>query len=156
MAGVRRNMCVIADAYFNSEIEDCTREWTFEPESMDFVHMRLLIGSIPDWYALFAEAYKTLKPGGWIESYEGRMTVESDDGTVTETSAMSQWGRIFIHFGETIGRSFTIVEDEVQRKAMQAAGFVDIREEEYKVRWVLTFALTLTSLSFLVVISHGL
>lgn len=101
---------------------------------MDFVHMRLLVGSISDWDALFAEAYRTLKPGGWLESYEGRPIVESDDGSVTETSAMGQWGRIFIHFGETIGRSFTIVADGVQRKSMEAAGFVDIQEEEHKVR----------------------
>ena len=96
--------------------------------------MRLLVGSVSDWNALFAEAYKTLKPGGWIESYEGTPIVESDDGTVTETSAMGQWGPIFIHFGETIGRSFTVVADGVQRKAMEAAGFIDIQEEELKVR----------------------
>lgn len=96
--------------------------------------MRLLVGSISDWDALFAEAYRTLKPGGWIESYEGSPTVESEDGSITETSAMGQWGPIFVHFGETIGRSFTVVADGTQRKAMEAAGFIDIQEEELKVR----------------------
>lgn len=131
---MQANFYLTTNAHPNSEIEDCTQDWTFEPESVDFVHMRLLVGSVSDWNALFSEAYKTLKPGGWIESYEGTALVESDDGSITERHAMGQWGRIFIHFGETIGRSFTVVADGVQRKAMEAAGFVDIQEEEHKVR----------------------
>ncbi|CAJ0552277.1 Ff.00g062560.m01.CDS01 [Fusarium sp. VM40] len=52
------------------EIEDCTQEWTFAPNSADHIHIRWLIGSIPDWNQLFREAYKTCKPGGWVESFE--------------------------------------------------------------------------------------
>ena len=114
--------------------------------------MRLLVGSVSDWDALFAEAYRTLKPGGWIESYEGRPNVESDDGTVTDSSAMGQWGQIFIHFGETIGRSFTIVADGVQRKAMEAAGFVDIQEQEFKVRY--SFAQSINAVTPHILLYH--
>lgn len=32
-----------------------------------------------------------------------------------------------------MGSSFTVYEDEIQRKAMEAAGFVDIQSFEYKV-----------------------
>ena len=53
---------------------------------------------------------------------------------MTETSAISQWGKIFNNFGESINRPFTIVTDGTQRKAMEAAGFVDIRESNHKVR----------------------
>lgn len=118
----------------NSEIEDCTRDWTFEPETFDYIHIRWLIGSVSDWEAVFTEAYKALKPGGYLESFEGAAIVESDDNTVSETSALGQWGKLFINFGESIGRPFTIVPDEVQKKAMQAAGFVEIDEANYKVR----------------------
>ena len=118
----------------NSEIEDCTRDWTFEPETFDYIHIRWLIGSVSDWEAVFTEAYKALKPGGYLESFEGAAIVESDDNTVSETSALGQWGKIFINFGESIGRPFTIVPDEVQKKAMHAAGFVEIDEANYKVR----------------------
>lgn len=95
--------------------------------------MRLLVGSIANWEALFAEAYQVLQPGGWLESIENDPVLESDDNTVTEATALGQWGRIFGNFGNTIGRSFTLVADDVQKTAMQAAGFVDIQEVEYKV-----------------------
>lgn len=95
--------------------------------------MRWLVGSISDWDALYEQAFRALRPGGWIESYEGFAGVESDDGSVTADSPIGQWGRIFINFGESIGRSFTIVEDEVQRKGMRAAGFVDIEDADLKV-----------------------
>lgn len=109
------------------EIEDCTQEWTFRQDTYDFVHMRILIGSISDWSALFNEAYKTLKPGGWVESLETSPHVLSDDGSVGEGSAMSQWGNIYVDAGKKIGRSFTILDDDIQRKCMEEAGFVDIR-----------------------------
>ena len=64
---------------------------------------------------------------------ESTAVIESDDDTVTEATALGQWGRIFGNFGETIGRSFTVVADGIQERAMQAAGFVDIHVVEYKV-----------------------
>ncbi|QGI88814.1 hypothetical protein CEK26_000029 [Fusarium fujikuroi] len=63
------------------EIEDCTQEWTYEPNSFDYVHMRYMYGSISDWSALFKEAFRVCKPGGWVESYEASPRMESDDGT---------------------------------------------------------------------------
>ncbi|KAJ4328775.1 hypothetical protein N0V84_000780 [Fusarium piperis] len=46
---------------------------------------------------------------------------------------MSQWGKLFVQAGLKIGRSFTLVDDEEQRKGMEAAGFVDIQEFNIKV-----------------------
>ncbi|KPA35596.1 demethylmenaquinone methyltransferase [Fusarium langsethiae] len=114
------------------EIEDCTQEWTFAPNSADYIHIRWLIGAIPDWYRFFNEAYKTCKPGGWVETFEPSGIITSDDGTVKENSALDQWGKIFIEGGKKLGSSFTVYEDELQRKAMEAAGFVDIQQLEYK------------------------
>lgn len=115
------------------EIEDCTSEWTFSTNSFDYIHMRYLVGSIIDWTALYKEAFATLRPGGWLESFEGSPHMISDDGTVPEKSAISQWGKFFEEGGRTMGRSFLIVDEGVQRKAMEEAGFVDIQEWEFKV-----------------------
>lgn len=90
--------------------------------------MRWLVGSIADWDALFSEAYKTLKPGGWFESYEAAPVFESDHTDIPESSALGQWAKFFVEGGKKIGRPFTVVQDGLQRKALEAAGFVDIQE----------------------------
>jgi hypothetical protein len=60
--------------------------------------------------------------------------VTSDDGTVKPGSALDTWGRLFVESGEKIGRSFKIISEDLQRKGMEAAGFVDIQTVKYKVR----------------------
>ncbi|KAJ4157457.1 hypothetical protein NW754_009100 [Fusarium falciforme] len=110
------------------EIEDCNQEWTFDAETFDYVHFRYLIGCIPDWTALFKQAYRVLKPGGWIESFEVSPTMVSDDNTVAPDSALAQWDKIFIEASKKMGNSFTVVADQVQKPAMEEAGFANIEE----------------------------
>lgn len=121
----------------SSEIDDCTREWTYDENTIDFVHVRWLVGSIADWTALFKEAYKCLKPGGWLESHEPSSAFENEGEPFDDKSALSQWGKIFVKGGIKFGRSFTLFQDQIQRKAMEAAGFVEIGERDIKVSWSL-------------------
>ncbi|KAJ4423997.1 hypothetical protein N0V82_001244 [Gnomoniopsis sp. IMI 355080] len=114
------------------EIEDCTTPWTFSPATFDYVHLRYLVGSIVDWTALFKEAYAATKPGGWVETVEGSPHMVSDDGTVGEKTAISQWGRFFEEGGRVMGRTFMVIDEGIQRKAMEEAGFVDIHEWEFQ------------------------
>jgi len=114
-------------------VEDCTNEWTFNRDTFDYIHMRWLLGSIVDWTELFKQAYLSCKPGGWLESFETSSRFESDDGSVVETSALGQWGKIFDEGSKVFGRSFSVVDDGTQRKAMEEAGFVDIEEFNFKV-----------------------
>lgn len=111
--------------------------------------MRWLVGSIVDWKALFKHAYNSLKPGGYIESHEASPYIVSDDGSIHETSAMNQWGKFFVEGGRKMGRSFTVVKDGTQRKAMEEAGFVDIEEANLKV------CLRLDSFKQTIIISQG-
>lgn len=91
------------------------------------------MGSIADWNSFFAEAYKTCRPGGWVESLEGSCFVESDHCDLPGDSALGQWSRFFVEGGKKLGRTFLVLEEEVQRKGMEAAGFVDIQETDFKV-----------------------
>lgn len=109
------------------EIENACDEWTFKPESFDYVHIRYMLGSVPDWAKMFKEAYRVLKPGGWIESHECSANVESDDGTVREGSAMDQWGKIFWEAGKKMKRNFRVLEENVQVKSMEEAGFTELK-----------------------------
>ncbi|KAK0651105.1 S-adenosyl-L-methionine-dependent methyltransferase [Cercophora newfieldiana] len=95
---------------------------TWVPPNVRFVR------SIDDWNVLFKRAYASLKPGGWLQSFEPSAVWETDDGTLPKDSALYQWGPIFTEWGAKSGRSFTVLEDELQRKAMESAGFVDIDE----------------------------
>ena len=114
-------------------MEDCSQPWTFDSDSIDFVHIRYLTGSIQDWPALFKEAYRCTKPGGWIESFDTSGGFESDDGSVKENSAIAQWGKIFAEGGKMLGRTFRMFEDRIQRRGLEEAGFVDIQEVDFKV-----------------------
>ncbi|WZH49689.1 S-adenosyl-L-methionine-dependent methyltransferase [Fusarium acuminatum] len=114
------------------EIEDCSQDWTYPPDSFDYVHLRYLVGCIPDWDKLFQEAYKVLKPGGWIETFEASPTIESDDGTVKPDSAMAQWAPIFIEASKKIGNTFTVIADDIQRSGIEKAGFTDVKQWDSK------------------------
>jgi len=70
------------------EIDDASDEWTYPTNFFDFIHIRALFGSIEDWPALYAQVFKHLKPGGWIEHVEGSIEIKSDDGTLAENSPL--------------------------------------------------------------------
>ncbi|KAF9778783.1 hypothetical protein IL306_003259 [Fusarium sp. DS 682] len=114
------------------EIEDFNQDWTFAPESFDYVHLRYLVGCVPDWDRLYEQAYKALKPGGWVESFEASPTIESDDDTVKPDSALAQWAPIFIKASKTIGNTFTVLADDLQRPGIEKAGFTDIKQWDSK------------------------
>ena len=115
------------------ELDDCNQEWTWDDNSFDFVNLRLLSGIVDDWNALFRNAYRVCKPGGWVESSGSSQTFESHDGTVKNGSALDQWGKIFTKSGQKLGRTFGVYESDVQRKGMEAAGFVDIQYRDIEI-----------------------
>ncbi|KAK3323198.1 S-adenosyl-L-methionine-dependent methyltransferase [Cercophora scortea] len=114
------------------EIDDANQTWTWADDSFDYVHLRCMFGSIADWPALYREAFRVCKPGGWIEDHENSVKFDSDDGSVTEDSPMGQWTKVFWEGGKKFGRTFRVVEDEVQKRGMEEAGFVDVVVTEFK------------------------
>ncbi|KAF4490460.1 Phosphoethanolamine N-methyltransferase 3 [Fusarium agapanthi] len=118
------------------EIDDCTKPWTWDANTFDFVHMRYLFGAIRDWTSLFKEAYNAVKPGGWVESCESEPMTHSDDGTVKDdgsTALGGTWDKMFIEGGKATGCSLSVLTEDLQMKAMKEAGFVDIQETFYKI-----------------------
>lgn len=117
----------------NFEIDDATHPWTWTDNEFDFIHIRYLFGAIADWTSLYREAFRTLQSDGWIESVEVEVDFVSDDNTVDPDSALALWGRMCKETGIKIGRPFTVLTDDVQKKGLEEAGFVDIQAVDYKV-----------------------
>ncbi|KAI1761378.1 S-adenosyl-L-methionine-dependent methyltransferase [Hypoxylon sp. FL1150] len=115
------------------EIDDCEQPWTYAPNSFDYIHFRYLVGGVSDWNKLFRQAYTALKPGGWIESFEVEADYRSDDGTLPKDACMYMWQELFTEGGKKLGRPFTIISDDTQRKEIEEAGFEDITVKDIKV-----------------------
>jgi len=115
------------------EIDDANLRWTWSDNTFDYIHMRAMFGSIVDWPALYKEAFRCCKPGGYFEDHEGSVKFDSDDGSVKDDSPMGQWSKVYWEGGKKFGRTFRVVEDDIQKKCMEEAGFVDVTVWDFKV-----------------------
>lgn len=115
------------------ELDDATQTWSWPDSTFDFVHIRYLFGGIADWNALFKQAYRCCKPGGWVQSCEADASVSSDDGTADGIPAIKTLNTLFKEGGKKFGRSLCVLEEDLQKKGFEAAGFVDIQEVNFKV-----------------------
>jgi len=98
------------------------------------VHVRYLFGAVADWNHLFSQAFRANAPGGYLQSCEADIEFRSDDGTTDGVEVYKTWIKMFTEAGKKTGRSMTVVADGLQRKAMEAAGYVDIEVRDYKVQ----------------------
>lgn len=115
------------------ELDDCNREWTWNEDSFDFIHLRMLIGVISNWSDIFRNAFRCARSGAYVESMVSSAFFRSDDGSVKKGSALEQWHSIFWEGGKKLGRTFKVLEDDLQKKAMEEAGFVDIAVKDIKI-----------------------
>ncbi|KAF4337789.1 mrna 3 end-processing yth1 [Fusarium beomiforme] len=115
------------------EIDDFTLSWTFGDNSKDFIHMRCLGGSVPDWHRLYENAFMVTKPGGWIETHEYNPEFHSQLGTIEEDSAIAQWGNLFREGSEKLGCPFVPLPSDVQTKRLEKVGFVDVQSRTIRV-----------------------
>lgn len=114
------------------ELDDALQTWSWPEGEFDFVHLRYLFGAIADWGALFKEAFRVCKPGGWVESCEVDPVFLSDDGTTDKEWGIKMWNSLYREGGKKFGRSFCVVEEDLQMPAFKEAGFVDIQHVDYK------------------------
>jgi ubiquinone/menaquinone biosynthesis C-methylase UbiE len=113
------------------QIDDLNCDWTFEPNTFDYVHTRWLVGAVHNWDHMLQEAFKALKPGGWVECWDLDAAFLCDDGTLSPKSALSQWSLIFVQFNKTLDQpaEFFPVQSGVQLRAVENAGFANIHKK---------------------------
>ncbi|RPB11846.1 S-adenosyl-L-methionine-dependent methyltransferase [Morchella conica CCBAS932] len=88
------------------QIDDAESEWTFPKNYFDLVHIRHLSGAIKDWEALYTEAYRHCKPGGWIDIAEFEMDIFCDDGTLSPDCELKQFYTLVSQATAITGREF--------------------------------------------------
>lgn len=113
-------------------VDDLESDWDYRPdEYFDYIHGRALCGSVGNWPRFFAQAYQNLNSGGWLEMQEYQTWLFSDDNTMDNAWWIKEWctgtDEASIKFGKRI-RSAQFI-----KSWMEEAGFVDVREEIYKV-----------------------
>jgi len=97
----------------------------------DFIHIRMLTGSVPNWDIFYRKCLKALRPGGWIEQLEMSTHTKSDDGTVTPDMPFTRWAELFVKLGDMTGKTFGACE--IAREGIEKAGFANVTEEKYKI-----------------------
>ncbi|KAB8068026.1 S-adenosyl-L-methionine-dependent methyltransferase [Aspergillus leporis] len=111
------------------EIDDCCDEWLYHKNSFDFVHVRALYGCVADWHHFYRQAFRHIKPGGYIEQAEMSVVLRSDDGT-TDGTVFEEWGDVSLRLGDTFGKTLRVVDE--MRDSIIAAGFTDVVERRIK------------------------
>ncbi|KAK1993101.1 methyltransferase domain-containing protein [Colletotrichum falcatum] len=115
------------NAYF--QIEDIEEiPWSFS-QRFDFIYSRMNTGGIRDFPTLFRQAYENLNPGGWIEVTDSTPAT-SDDGTLKENSALSQWNQLLSKGTAALGTPFGAAAK--YKEQLEEAGFVNAKEVVFK------------------------
>lgn len=73
------------------EVDDATKPW-LRTDKFDLVHMRFMTGSFTDdqWREVYRNAYKNLKPGGWLEHVEFGVIFHCDDDSIAPDSVLGK------------------------------------------------------------------
>jgi len=117
------------------QVDDLEKEWTFAPNSFDFIHSRHVSLGIKNWPNLLKEVYNHLTPGGVYEISDHSLdTLHCDDDTVTPETALLQYYQLFKKSLQASGVKTGIGKDDYVQM-LKDAGFVDIEVTEYKVPW---------------------
>jgi ubiquinone/menaquinone biosynthesis C-methylase UbiE len=121
------------------QIDDAMMDWTFEPESFDFIHIRYLQGTIDDWDKFYSQVYKFLKPGGWFQHMEPdlQMYSQNPEVHVDDDHIYTRWANIFNQVGKKTNRTFDFSDRKLEKLA-ESANFTNVTFQTHKIpvgRW---------------------
>ncbi|KAF7954589.1 hypothetical protein EAE96_005709 [Botrytis aclada] len=113
------------------QVDDLEEEWTFEDsDAFDFIHARMMTGSIGDWDQFFDQAYNNLKPGGYIELLDIRLPISCADDTLKPDSALLKWSQLLLEGSIMAGRD---LDSAVTcREKLEKRGFQGVNQTIYR------------------------
>ncbi|KAG5989774.1 hypothetical protein E4U52_005249 [Claviceps spartinae] len=110
-------------------VNDCEQEWT--ERYVDLVHFRFMIIMLRDTSKVLGHAFKSLRPGGWIELQEYEATPMCDDGTMPDDDAVKYLYELVDKSFEKFGLKANLAPQ--LGTYLEKAGFEDIRCQVMKV-----------------------
>ncbi|TVY88308.1 Secondary metabolism regulator [Lachnellula willkommii] len=114
------------NCYF--EIDDMEDEWTYT-QKFDLVHGRALMTCLKDPAKVFASAFNSLVPGGYLELQDIVLPMRAIDDTLKGT-AMDHWATITTNAAAMLGISWKHSGD--YGRLLEEAGFVDVVESHFQ------------------------
>jgi len=111
-------------------VDDAETTWTFN-EPFDFIHGRALCGGIADWPEFYRQAYRSLKPGGWMEMQEHECWLNSDDDTINNAPWCREWIQNVDIASTKVGKRLNVAH--LHRQWMIDAGFMDVEQDVHKI-----------------------
>ena len=77
------------------EIQDISEpNWQRPRSSIDYMHVRMMLGSLKDPAAIVRNAKRYLKPGtGWLEWHDPYPQAQTDDNSIPPKWAYAEWER---------------------------------------------------------------
>jgi SAM-dependent methyltransferase len=112
-------------------VDDAEADWVHQPESLDYIHIRHMTSAVRNWPKLLRQAYRALKPGGWIELQDFYMEITCDDGTMKDDDPVHDWL-------ENVSKALGVLGVDLKAAAknpdnLAAAGFVGIEKHVSRV-----------------------
>ena len=118
------------NVYF--EIDDAEEEWTYS-QPFDYIHSKIMAGSIRDWPAYVKQIFDNLKPGGLVEFADWDYTPFMPDGNPdTRENAVVQWHRLMMDTCLEKTGATTKPGPSIKQWVIDA-GFTDVEEVVHKV-----------------------
>ena len=112
-------------------VDDAETEWVDRENSLDYIHLRHMALTIKDMPHLLQQAYRCLKPGGWIELQDFLYVTDTDDGSKPKDYKYDEFVGLLreaiLKFG------FDLHGQQKAEAMVTAAGFVAVEEQKYKV-----------------------
>ncbi|KAL5342261.1 hypothetical protein BJX70DRAFT_395231 [Aspergillus crustosus] len=115
--------------------------WPFSPkEAFQLIHGDALGGLLADWEGFYANAYKHLLPGGWVEVREHDLRFYPRDEKEMEGKweTTRQWQELLEVAAERFGKPINM--GAKQKQLMEKAGFTEIQETVFQVESFLAIA----------------
>ncbi|KAL7273844.1 hypothetical protein RUND412_003280 [Rhizina undulata] len=113
------------------EVDDIEETWHYKENSFDFIHLRMMAGFIYDWPKLYRQAFRALKPGGWIEVQDFCEPFVTDDGSLPDDSSLAKWTKYWDNSSTMAGREYSTVAPGIAQ-ALKDVGCVNVGEKLMK------------------------